>query len=148
MGLSVVVACHNVAEFLPARWTRYWRSNYPPRKSSSSTTDRRTTLARSASGTPPRTTGGWWCRVPAVVPVAPAPSGSRVDQDFLAFVDGDDVVPPEGFRVLLTSLQKTGSDMAAGDVLRYDGVHLLPSGPHRNAILQTRLRTTIPRPRA
>jgi CDP-glycerol glycerophosphotransferase len=33
--------------------------------------------------------------------------------------------------------------MAAGDVLRYDGVHLLPSGPHRNAILQTRLRTTI-----
>jgi CDP-glycerol glycerophosphotransferase len=67
----------------------------------------------------------------------------HVSEEFLAFVDGDDVVPSDGFRILLTSLRKTGSDFASGDVLRYDGVHLSPSGPHRNAILNTKLRTTI-----
>ena len=64
-------------------------------------------------------------------------------EQYLAFVDGDDVVPPDAFRILIHSLQKTGSDFAAGDVLRYDGVHLTPSGPHRNAILAAKLRTTI-----
>ncbi len=86
-----------------------------------------------------------------VTGVGSGPGGARdlglehVTEDHLAFVDGDDVVPAQAYRVLLGTLQKTGSDVASGDVLRYDGVHLGPSGPHRNAILGTRLRTTIHR---
>ena len=144
MGLSVVVACHNVAEFLPACLDSLLAQQLPASQvvlvNDGSTDDTGAICEQYAAAN-----DGWM----VVQGPGSGPGGARalglahVDQDFLAFVDGDDVVPPEGFRVLLTSLQKTGSDMAAGDVLRYDGVHLLPSGPHRNAILQTRLRTTI-----
>lgn len=144
MGLSVVVACHNVAEFLPACLDSLLAQQLQATQvilvNDGSSDDTGLICGQYATEHE-----GW------VVVEGPGsgPGGARdlglahVTEEFLAFVDGDDVVPPEGFRVLLTTLQKTGSDFAAGDVMRYDGVHLQPSGPHRNAILQTRLRTTI-----
>ncbi|MEZ5186664.1 MAG: CDP-glycerol glycerophosphotransferase family protein [Candidatus Nanopelagicales bacterium] len=144
MGLSVVVACHNVAEFLVACLDSLLAQELPASQvilvNDGSTDDTGRICERYAAANP-----GWQ----VVVGPGSGPGGARdlgldhVTEEYLAFVDGDDVVPPEGFRVLLGTLLKTGSDIASGDVLRYDGAHLLPSGPHRNAILATRLRTTI-----
>jgi CDP-glycerol glycerophosphotransferase len=38
--------------------------------------------------------------------------------DYLAFLDSDDVLPPTAYELLLTSLEKTGSDFATGNVHR------------------------------
>ncbi len=146
MGLSVVVACHNVADYLPACLDSLIAQQTPPDQvilvNDGSTDDTARICQEYASGH-----AGWM----VVTGVGSGPGGARdlglehVTEDHLAFVDGDDVVPAQAYRVLLGTLQKTGSDVASGDVLRYDGVHLGPSGPHRNAILGTRLRTTIHR---
>ncbi|MBK6762536.1 MAG: glycosyltransferase [Micrococcales bacterium] len=144
MGLSVVVACHNVAEFLPACLDSLLAQQVPATQVilvDDGSTDDTSGICQAYAANH----SGWM----VVTGPGSGPGGARnlglahVTEEYLAFVDGDDVVPPEGFRVLANSLQKTGSDLAAGDVLRYDGVHLQPSGPHRNAILATRLRTTI-----
>ncbi|WP_335939080.1 bifunctional glycosyltransferase/CDP-glycerol:glycerophosphate glycerophosphotransferase [Streptomyces sp. PTD5-9] len=64
----------------------------------------------------------------------------------LAFADGDDVVPPRAYELLLGALDETGSDFASGNVLR-----LRPSGKLRQApdlrapMARTRLRTHISR---
>ncbi|HQR81204.1 MAG TPA: glycosyltransferase family 2 protein, partial [Actinomycetota bacterium] len=146
MGLSVVVICHDVAEFLPACLDSLLAQDRPATQvilvndGSSDETGRICEQYAAAHQ-------GWL----VVTGPGSGPGGARelglahVTEEFLAFVDGDDVVPPEGFRALLNTLSRTGSDMASGDVLRYDGMHLTPSGPHRNAIQATRLRTTIDR---
>ncbi len=146
MGLSVIVACHNVAEFLPACLDSLLAQEEPPTQvilvndgSTDATGEICDSYAAAHAG---------WLVVPGP---GSGPGGARnlglahVTEDHLAFVDGDDLIPPAGYRVLLGALRKTGSDMAVGDVKRYDGLHLTPSGPHRNAILLTRLRTTITR---
>jgi CDP-glycerol glycerophosphotransferase len=38
--------------------------------------------------------------------------------EFLAFVDGDDLLPPHAYERLLSALEETGSDFATGNVLR------------------------------
>lgn len=38
---------------------------------------------------------------------------------YLAFMDSDDLVPPRGYRHLVASLERTGSDIAVGDVWRF-----------------------------
>jgi CDP-glycerol glycerophosphotransferase len=146
MGLSVVVACHNVAEFLPACLDSLLAQERPPTQVilvNDGSTDATGEICAQYAGQHP----GWM----VVDGPGSGPGGARniglahVSEDHLAFVDGDDLLPPSAYRVLLGSLDKTGSDFAAGDVKRYDGVHLTPSGPHRNAILATRRRTTVRR---
>lgn len=39
---------------------------------------------------------------------------------YLAFADGDDLVPPGAYRALVASLEQTGSDIAFGDFLKFD----------------------------
>ncbi|MFC1404924.1 MULTISPECIES: glycosyltransferase family 2 protein [Streptacidiphilus] len=51
----------------------------------------------------------------------------RATGSYLAFADSDDVVPPAAYRVLVESLERTGSDFASGDVRRLDS-----SGTHRH----------------
>jgi CDP-glycerol glycerophosphotransferase len=52
---------------------------------------------------------------------------------YLAFVDGDDTVPRDAFKRLVSSLESTGSDLACGNVMRlYRGL-LTPSWAHREA---------------
>lgn len=45
---------------------------------------------------------------------------SHVDGDYLAFLDSDDVLPPDALATLVGSLERTGSDFAVGSVLRWE----------------------------
>lgn len=67
--------------------------------------------------------------------------------DYLAFLDSDDVVPPPAYGLLVEHLDQSGSDLALGDVMRYDGTTLMPSPLHRRAIAGTELGTTLSRNR-
>ncbi|MER5742437.1 glycosyltransferase family 2 protein [Streptomyces sp. NPDC002225] len=64
----------------------------------------------------------------------------------LAFADGDDVLPPHAYELLTATLDRTGSDLATGQVLRLtaDGT-LGPAPGPRRAPATTRLRTHISR---
>lgn len=146
MGLSVVVACHDVAEFLPACLDSLLAQDLPPDQvilvDDGSTDQTGAICDRYAAEHP-----GWQ----VVKGPGSGPGGARnlglehVTGQYLAFVDGDDRIPAQAYRVLIETLDRTGSDFACGDALRYDGSRLSPSGPHRNAIVATKLRTTIDR---
>jgi glycosyltransferase involved in cell wall biosynthesis len=43
----------------------------------------------------------------------------HVRGDYLAFVDSDDVLPPRSFGTMVASLERSGSDFAAGSILRW-----------------------------
>jgi CDP-glycerol glycerophosphotransferase len=48
--------------------------------------------------------------------------------EYLAFLDSDDVLPPDAYATLVRSLERSGSDFACGSVLQWraDGLHELP----------------------
>jgi hypothetical protein len=64
---------------------------------------------------------------------------------YLAFVDGDDTVPPDAFKRLVSSLESTGSDLACGNVMRLYRNLLIPSWAHREAFAKPIKRTHITR---
>ncbi|MBB6350523.1 hypothetical protein FHU36_007095 [Nonomuraea muscovyensis] len=64
---------------------------------------------------------------------------------YLAFVDGDDMVPPRAFHRLVSSLESTGSDLACGNVLRLHRNLLVPSWAHKEAFARPLRRTHITR---
>ncbi|MGV9304631.1 glycosyltransferase family 2 protein [Nonomuraea sp. NPDC003727] len=64
---------------------------------------------------------------------------------YLAFVDGDDVVPRDALRRLVGSLESTGSDLACGNAKRLIGGQLVPSWAHRQAFRTSMKRTHITR---
>ncbi|HEX4814853.1 MAG TPA: glycosyltransferase family 2 protein [Nonomuraea sp.] len=64
---------------------------------------------------------------------------------YLAFVDGDDTVPPDAFRRLVSSLEATGSDLACGNVMRLQRNLLIPSWAHREAFAKPLKATHITR---
>ncbi|WP_336213029.1 glycosyltransferase family 2 protein [Nonomuraea sp. LPB2021202275-12-8] len=66
---------------------------------------------------------------------------------YLAFVDGDDTVPPAGFQRLVASLESTGSDLACGNVMRLHRNLLIPSWAHKEAFAEPAERTHITRHR-
>ncbi|WP_433222678.1 CDP-glycerol glycerophosphotransferase family protein [Microtetraspora malaysiensis] len=43
---------------------------------------------------------------------------ARASGDYLAFADGDDLVPPDAYRLMVETLDETGSDLACGAVTR------------------------------
>ena len=64
---------------------------------------------------------------------------------YLAFVDGDDEVAPEGFAKLLTSLRSSRSDIASGQVARMTSTRSYPSALHARALPAAKTRTHISR---
>lgn len=62
---------------------------------------------------------------------------------YLAFADSDDVVPPGAYALLVEALERTGSDLAAGTVLRLDATGLHPSWTHAGPFAQDDLRTHV-----
>jgi CDP-glycerol glycerophosphotransferase len=54
--------------------------------------------------------------------------------EFLAFVDGDDVLPANAYELMLTSLEESGSDFASGQVFRIGPKGINPSALHSLAI--------------
>ncbi|HXS62203.1 MAG TPA: bifunctional glycosyltransferase family 2 protein/CDP-glycerol:glycerophosphate glycerophosphotransferase [Streptosporangiaceae bacterium] len=63
--------------------------------------------------------------------------------EFLAFVDADDLIPPDAYERQLAVLEASGSDFACGAVLRLTGDELGPSGLHDQAIKARRIGTHI-----
>ncbi|MBX6768340.1 MAG: CDP-glycerol--glycerophosphate glycerophosphotransferase, partial [Actinomadura rubrobrunea] len=60
--------------------------------------------------------------------------------EFLAFVDGDDMLPPYALEYLLASLRETGADFATGNVHRFDG-----DGARQAPTLRRTFRDTVRR---
>ena len=65
--------------------------------------------------------------------------------EFLAFVDADDLLPPDAYAIMLPVLERSGSDFVSGGVLRLSADGLGRSGLHARAIKSRRLRTHISR---
>jgi len=65
--------------------------------------------------------------------------------EFLAFVDADDMLPPDAYATMLPVLQRSGSDFVTGAVRRLSADGLADSGLHARAIKARRLGTQISR---
>ncbi|MEV4559132.1 glycosyltransferase [Kitasatospora sp. NPDC049285] len=63
--------------------------------------------------------------------------------EYLAFVDSDDTLPADAYQLMITTLDRTGSDFAAGNALRLRSTGFEPSHVHRRPFAETRLRTHI-----
>ncbi len=63
--------------------------------------------------------------------------------EFVTFVDSDDVVPRDAYELMMHAIEASGSDIVSGGVLRFDGARTRPSGLHRRAVPETRIRTHI-----
>ncbi|MEY9845484.1 glycosyltransferase family 2 protein [Streptacidiphilus sp. MAP5-3] len=51
--------------------------------------------------------------------------------EYLAFMDSDDTLPPDAYRRMVASLDRTGSDFATGNVLRLTADGYVPSRVHQ-----------------
>jgi CDP-glycerol glycerophosphotransferase len=67
----------------------------------------------------------------------------RARGEFLAFVDGDDMLPANAYELLLHTLESSGSDFASGAVLRIGPKGINPSALHALAIKGRQRRTHI-----
>ncbi len=67
----------------------------------------------------------------------------RASGEFLAFADGDDVVPPGAYEVLLHTVEQSGSDFACGNVNRIGPWGIRQSALHARAIKRRRIGTHI-----
>ena len=65
--------------------------------------------------------------------------------EFLAFVDADDLLPPDAYATMLAVLEASGSDFVSGAVRRLTSAGLTESGLHDRAIRARRLGTQIRR---
>ena len=70
---------------------------------------------------------------------------AAADGEFLAFVDADDMLPPQAYATLLAVLEQSGSDFVSGAVQRLSTDGLGESGLHARAIKARRLGTQISR---
>jgi CDP-glycerol glycerophosphotransferase len=104
-------------------------------------TDGSAAIARAQAAADPRFT--------LIQPGHGGPGGARnrgVEQargEFLAFVDGDDMLPANAYELFLQTLDSTGSDFASGAVLRIGPKGINPSALHALAIKGRQRRTQI-----
>ena len=64
--------------------------------------------------------------------------------EYLAFVDGDDLVSRHGFESLIRTLDRTGSDFAGGNARRFNNSFgVRPSWLHRQPFARTRSATHV-----
>ena len=69
----------------------------------------------------------------------------RARGEFLAFVDGDDAVPPHAYAALLHALEASGSDFVSGAVNRFGTGGVRPSALHERAIKGRKTGTHVTR---
>jgi CDP-glycerol glycerophosphotransferase len=68
---------------------------------------------------------------------------AAAEGEYLAFVDADDVLPPDAYEKLLATIEDGSSDFISGGVLRLTGDGLVPSGLHDQAIKARKLKTHL-----
>ncbi|GAA4236904.1 hypothetical protein GCM10022254_47620 [Actinomadura meridiana] len=69
----------------------------------------------------------------------------QAEGSYLAFVDGDDVVPPYAYELMVRTLEDTGADFVGGNVLRLDGTQVRQSLTHREPYAATLKSTHVTR---
>ncbi|MGN6302109.1 MAG: glycosyltransferase, partial [Angustibacter sp.] len=144
--VSVVVPIHDVEDFLPeclASLAAQTLTDLEVVLVDDASSDRSGQIAAEFAEDRP----GWQVlSVTAGSPGAARNAGIAVATGtYLSFVDSDDVVPADGIERLAAVLEQTGSDIACGMAMRYDGLKTWPSPLQRVAIRETRLRTHISR---
>ncbi|MET9297065.1 bifunctional glycosyltransferase family 2 protein/CDP-glycerol:glycerophosphate glycerophosphotransferase [Streptomyces sp. NPDC003077] len=65
------------------------------------------------------------------------------DSEFIAFVDSDDVIPPDAYRMMLASLDESGSDFVTGNVHHINSTRVWQSPMHRILAGGARQRTHV-----
>lgn len=65
--------------------------------------------------------------------------------DYIAFVDSDDYLPEDAYKKLYTTIIETGSDIAIGNVIRYNSTKQFPSVLHKRVFKETILNAHISR---
>ena len=65
--------------------------------------------------------------------------------EYLAFVDSDDIVPRNAYELLVNSLDKTGSDLACGNVRRFNTARTWQSRPHTEPFATSMKKTHVRR---
>lgn len=64
--------------------------------------------------------------------------------EYITFADSDDLIPPRAYELMVSTLDETGSDFAAGNAWRFaEGIGTVQSWTHGRAFRQTRLQTHI-----
>jgi len=63
--------------------------------------------------------------------------------EYLAFVDSDDVVPPQAYARMVGTLDHTGSDMVSGNARRFNDLGVRDSALHRRPFAADRLATHV-----
>jgi CDP-glycerol glycerophosphotransferase len=69
----------------------------------------------------------------------------RATGEYLSFVDADDTLPPHALEQMLDTLEKSGSDIVTGGVLRTGPMGITPSVMHAKAIKTRQIGTHISR---
>jgi CDP-glycerol glycerophosphotransferase len=69
----------------------------------------------------------------------------RARGEYLSFVDGDDVLPPDALARLLSSLEASGSDFVSGNVHRFGPDGITQSALHARAVKTAKTGTHISR---
>lgn len=72
---------------------------------------------------------------------------ARATGTYLAFADGDDVLPRPAFELLIGSLERTGSDFALGNARRLTAIGTHQSALHQRYALRSRAATHVRRDR-
>lgn len=63
---------------------------------------------------------------------------------YITFADSDDLIPPRAYELMVSSLERTGSDIAAGNTWRYvEGRGNIQSWTHAEAFAANRIKTHI-----
>lgn len=65
--------------------------------------------------------------------------------EYIAFVDSDDVVDKEAYEKMYKTVKQTGSDMAIGNVMRFNSQKRYASSLHQKVFFKTKLKAHITR---
>ncbi|GAA0959565.1 bifunctional glycosyltransferase/CDP-glycerol:glycerophosphate glycerophosphotransferase [Actinocorallia libanotica] len=140
--LSVIVPFHDVAGYLPACLRSLAGQTYPELEVvlvDDGSTDDGAVAAKAMAERDPR------FRLLQQENAGPGPARNagvaHATGRYLAFADGDDVVPPDAYRLLVRSLERTGSDFATGNVQRMSEGRTWQSSLHRDIFTEPRERT-------
>ena len=140
--LSVIVPFHDLSEYLPECLRSLAAQSYPKLEVvmvDDGSTDDGAVAAKATAARDPR------FRLIQQENSGPGPARNtgvaHATGRYLAFADGDDVVPPDAYRLLVRTLERTGSDFATGNVLRMSEGRTWQSSLHRDIFTEPRERT-------